>query len=73
MAGSKPAYIAADVYSVSKQFNRGLTVGIPPLVFKDSDGNIVLTAQGKGGNGSSGTGGGLFQTGDGPDMKSFVK
>jgi hypothetical protein len=32
------------MYSVSKQFGK-VTVGNPPLVFKDSSGNIVLTAK----------------------------
>ena len=44
MAGQKAPYIAADMYSVSKQFGR-VTMGNPPLVFKDSSGNVVLTAK----------------------------
>ncbi|MDE1834078.1 MAG: hypothetical protein KGH64_01945 [Candidatus Micrarchaeota archaeon] len=42
MPDEKPAYIAADVYTVSKQFGSG--VAYHPLVFKDTSGAIVLTA-----------------------------
>lgn len=41
MADEKPAYIAADIYSVSKQFATGMN-GF--LVFKDASGNTLLTA-----------------------------
>ena len=50
MAGEKPAYIAADTYTVSKQLAPGRAGGYIPLVFKDDAGNIVLTAN-KGGIG----------------------
>ena len=49
MADGKPGYIAADAYSVARQRGR-MQGGYPPLVFKDTEGNVVLTAN-KGGIG----------------------
>ena len=49
MADEKPGYITADTYTVSKQLGRTGGAYIP-LVFKDTSGNIVLTAN-KGGIG----------------------
>ena len=43
MTDDKPAYIAANSYTVSKSL--GMSVGSPPLVFKDPNGNVLLTAK----------------------------
>ncbi len=49
MADGKPAYIEANVYTVSKQMNRMMmNPEFAPLVFKDQAGNVVLTSGVKG-------------------------
>ncbi len=42
--GDKPAYLI-NSYSVSKVMTRGMSMGYPPLGFKDAKGNVVLTAK----------------------------
>ena len=49
--GDKAAYLINN-YSVSKIMSKGLNVGYVPLGFKDSSGNVVLTAK-EGGLGRS--------------------
>ena len=43
LSDDKPGYISADAYSVSRQVG-GVSIGYVPLIFKDSEGSIVLTA-----------------------------